>query len=100
MRASGVSAEIRLAEIPFSQSVLAALKAESDYLKTAITGGDDYEILFTVSQSKVPELQNALSELDFSVTQIGAVHSGTAVRVLDAENRPLELGKTSYDHSG
>ena len=51
-RASQVAAEIEVARVPLSDAAKAALAAEPAMLETALTGGDDYEIVCTVPAGK------------------------------------------------
>jgi thiamine-monophosphate kinase len=46
-RASGVSARVEIARIPLSAAGQAMVAGDPTLLETALTGGDDYEILFT-----------------------------------------------------
>lgn len=46
-QASGVSAEVMTSDIPLSVAALEAIALNPELLELALTGGDDYEILFT-----------------------------------------------------
>lgn len=98
--ASDVSAEIVSSEIPVSQAVQSLIQSESNSLQTALTGGDDYEILFTINPADCHELEKAVSALPFEVTRIGKINSGQGVKVFDTDGQLIEFEQTSYDHSG
>ncbi len=98
--ASGVAAEVKSSKIPLSTAVQKQITSESNYLQTALTGGDDYEILFTVKPENCDALERALSTLPFPVTQIGEIISGQGVKVFDTDGQVIEFDQTSYDHSG
>lgn len=98
--ASGVGAQVSLEQIPFSEAGKQACATESKLKKRAITGGDDYEILFTVPRSEIDALLAAASALPFSVSRIGETTKETEVIVVDGAGQPVELGSKSYDHSG
>ena len=51
-RVSGVAAEIEAARVPLSDAAQAAIAADPAMLETALTGGDDYEIVCTVPPAK------------------------------------------------
>lgn len=99
-KASSVSASVETSKVPFSNAVLKLLKSESNSLQTALTGGDDYEILFTVSSDKLAAFDKAITDLPFPVTRIGTISSGQGVKVFDRDGELIEFDKTSYDHSG
>ena len=52
-RASGVAAEIDVARVPLSDAARAAVAAEPATIETALTGGDDYEIVLTLPPGKL-----------------------------------------------
>ena len=51
-RVSDVAAEIEVARVPLSDAAQAAVAADPAMLETALTGGDDYEIVCTVPAAK------------------------------------------------
>ena len=77
--ASNVGAVIEAAKLPHTHGDLMA----------ALTGGDDYELLFTAPPGiPVPE----------GCTRIGTITEGSGVIVLDATNAPMQLAHTGYTH--
>lgn len=98
--ASGVSAELVLSKLPFSSAVKTALEHESNLLETAVTGGDDYEILFTVSPENVGQLMKLANEARIAVTCIGEITSGEGISVFDRHGEKVEFPSLGYDHSG
>ena len=56
LSASGVGAEIDLDAVPLSAAARAAIMADPALLELAWTGGDDYEILCTASETEYPAL--------------------------------------------
>lgn len=90
--ASGTGAEIHWPLIPLSDA--ARTLAFSD-AETVLTGGDDYELLFTVpaaQEDKVKALQDFVP-----VTRIGKITQGREVRVLHGRNE-LNLTRKGYRH--
>ncbi|MEM9330176.1 MAG: thiamine-phosphate kinase [Pseudomonadota bacterium] len=96
--ASQVSCEIKLAQIPFSKAASAVFSIDSKYVEMALTGGDDYEILFTVPSERVQAANAAFAKMAFPVTRIGSMNSGAGVRVIDKDGSMLKFRKFSYDH--
>ncbi len=89
-RVSGVSARIEAPLVPLSAAAQEALALAAELLETALTGGDDYEILFTADAAFTPPP---------GVARIGAIVAGTAAPVvLDAAKTQMIFGKTSFSH--
>ena len=80
-RASGVGAVIDLEAVPLSPEV-AALGAGAR-LK-ALTGGDDYELVFTARES--------------AAIPVGRIVAGEGVALLDAAGEPVPLARQGYTH--
>ncbi len=58
-RASGVAAEIDVARVPLSDAVRAAVAADPAVMETALSGGDDYEIVLTLAPDKLAAFRAA-----------------------------------------
>ena len=88
--ASGVGLLINAAEVPLSavgQGYLTNAKAD---LRALLTGGDDYQTLFTVPQSARPLITGA--------TRIGEVAAGEGVTVRDASGAAMSFDITGFRH--
>jgi len=94
--ASGCGAEIDAAALPVSEALLAAVGRDvaREY---ALTGGDDYELLFTVPLSRLGAMTHAITMGLGPVTRIGALVSGTGVRV-SARGGVMQFSGTGFDH--
>jgi thiamine-monophosphate kinase len=98
-RASSVAAEIALARVPLSDAARVAVAKEPALIETAITGGDDYEVLACVPAEKVEALRREASAAGVAVTEIGLVIAGEGeAHFLGADGKPLVLAQTSYSH--
>jgi thiamine-monophosphate kinase len=63
-----------------------------------LSGGDDYELVFTAAQGRRADLEALSRELALPLTRIGAIRSGDArLTVLDAEGKPMQV-PSSFDH--
>ncbi len=97
--ASGVGATILDEDIPLSKPVKKAINALPELHETALTGGDDYEILFTVPLEKLQDFTRKTASLSRSFTKIGVVVEGVNdVRLIDKRGKTLSFDKTSYRH--
>jgi thiamine-monophosphate kinase len=69
--ASGVGARIEAARIPFPSMLPTASKRRFDARHLALNGGDDYELLFTVSKQDVARIPRSFQGL--ALTEIGEI---------------------------
>ncbi|MGH6665561.1 MAG: thiamine-phosphate kinase, partial [Pseudolabrys sp.] len=97
-RASGVAADIDIGKVPLSDAAQAVIVAEPAMLETALTGGDDYEIVCTVPADKAESFRAAAKTAGVAVTDIGAIKSGEGVRFLAADGRALRFKRASFSH--
>jgi thiamine-monophosphate kinase len=63
-----------------------------------VTGGDDYELLFTSKSEDRAALVEAASKLNLEITNIGSVSEGEGVTCLDLEGQPVSIANTGYSH--
>ncbi|WP_410210807.1 thiamine-phosphate kinase [Aquirhabdus sp.] len=73
LRASGVSGQIHLEDLPLSPT-LAALNPEQR-AALALSGGDDYELCFTISPSKFAILQSVWDDSNLPLSVIGQINA-------------------------
>jgi thiamine-monophosphate kinase len=97
-RASQVAAEIEIARVPLSDAAKAALAADPAMLETALTGGDDYEIVCTVPAGKADAFRAATKSAGVPVTEIGEIKAGEGVRFVDSNGRALAFKRASFSH--
>jgi thiamine-monophosphate kinase len=98
--ASELAAVIEAAQVPLSTAVRAVLATHSGHISTVLTGGDDYEILFTAPPEAVNELTEWSRTFDVPITAIGRMRSPSIgkqrlITVLDESGDPL-----IFDHRG
>jgi len=96
MAGSGLGAKIQLPQLPL-KSTLAALPQSQRY-SLAVSGGDDYELLFTLPAI----LQNRLAEIssaaNISLTVIGEVQANPVVELLIDDGSLFTPDFTAYEH--
>lgn len=94
---SRVGARIVNDNIPLSALLQAiAPRLSNKAVEYALSGGEDYELLFTVPQARVAKLH----ALGLAITEIGSIVHGSAVSLLDAAGRKSMLPPKGYDHFG
>lgn len=95
---SGISgARIDAALLPFSPLFKDEAPRYGDPLALALSGGEDYELLFTLPPAKKELLPPLAERLALPLTVIGEIDAGAGVRVAtpEGEYRPTSAG---YDH--
>lgn len=98
-RASGVGALIYADKIPISEATrLVAAAAGKDPLELALTGGEDYELLFTAPPTGW-ETRTRLPRTGTPVTVVGEiVEAERGIQVVDESGREVPLTKTGFTH--
>ncbi len=100
---SGLSAEINATQVPYSEAALAAFALNSNLREQAITGGDDYELLFTVPETAAAGIDALGDELGLALSNIGTLSNSDGeapgfVRVLGDNGQVLPVNKSGYRH--
>lgn len=93
---SGVGAELELAKLPIS-SALNTL-GDKQALTYALSGGDDYELCFTVPPERVGDLEQAFTTAGSPYRCIGQVIEGHGVVCLDEAGQRIAVEATGYEH--
>jgi thiamine-monophosphate kinase len=91
---SNVGAIVEFAKVPLSSAGEAALVAEPTLWKNIVTGGDDYELVFTGAEN----LGETIKSSGVPITCIGRIVAGDGVRLLDAQEKPLHVEASGYRH--
>jgi thiamine-monophosphate kinase len=97
--ASLVSAAIDAMSIPISATGRKLLASGATNIEAIVSGGDDYEILCTISEDCYESFARGANRAGVAVTTIGTVIAGNnSPRFLDAQGRELTLPHLSYSH--
>lgn len=97
-RAGSVAFVIDAAAVPLSEPAKAAVASEPALLPRLLTGGDDYELLFTARPSHREAIAGLASAQDVALTRIGRVAVGQGVEIRGEDGRPLSLAHAGYQH--
>ena len=92
LKASGVGATLELTRLP-SSPVLDALPRSMAW-RHQLTGGDDYELLFTIPS----DARAQLDTLPMPVTVIGLIESESGLRLRTPDGSPFLLERMGHDH--
>ncbi len=96
LKASNVGAIIDVNELPLSESLQASL-SPNEATSYALTGGEDYELMFTVPESQRGALDIALIHAGVKFIKVGQICAGEKLRLV-ADGKPFELEKNSFEH--
>lgn len=95
--ASGVAAELEAVSLPLSPALLGAFDTATAQ-QFALSGGDDYELCFTVSPALAAAVQSDLARLGCGATRIGRIVDGDGVRVRAVDGQWMTMERTGWDH--
>jgi thiamine-monophosphate kinase len=98
---SKVSARITAASVPVSAPARTALASDPGLFATLLSGGDDYELLFTAPSGARDAVAVAVNEAGIAVARIGAITRAEAeagVEITDAEALGIDLKTAGFKH--
>lgn len=95
---SKVGAAIALPRVPLSPAAREAVAGNAALLAQLITGGDDYELLFTASPDEDEEITSLSASLGLPITEIGVIEAGEGVRVIDAAGNAVDIASAGWRH--
>ena len=96
--ASGCGAHVDVESLPIS-STLSATFGRNEAMSYVLSGGDDYELVFTVSNDKLLHLEAALADLTIRCTPIGRIVESGGVQCFRDGNR-IDTPSAGFDHFG
>jgi thiamine-monophosphate kinase len=94
--ASGCGALIDAAQLPRSDALIGVMGAERA-MTLALTGGDDYELCFTVPAARRAQLESRLTNVKCRVTCIGSIGTQSGLRVTH-HGADFPCDTQGYDH--
>lgn len=97
-KVSGVGLIINTSQLTLSREARDVLNIDDSYYKIMLTGGDDYELLFTAPLAAHDTLMELSEETQVTITAIGNVVEGEGVSVLDDEGEKLEFDRIGWKH--
>lgn len=95
---STVAAVIVADQVPLSAAANAILDRAPELLATLLTGGDDYELLFSAAPENVEAIASVARQLEIPVSVIGRIEAGEGVSVEAADGRKMPLTKVGWTH--
>lgn len=96
---SGMGMELDLAALPASAALISHFD-ETTRRTMQLSGGDDYELAFTVPPDRIGGLHAIADELGVPLTRIGKVVAASGICVRGMDGRWLEPGMSGWNHFG
>ena len=96
--ASGVGAALRADRLPLSAAARSLVARDAALLGAVLSGGDDYELVFTAPANREPDLAKAAASAGVPVTVIGQVIRGAGVSVVDETGAEVPLDAAGFRH--
>ena len=95
-QASNVGANIVLDAIPMSESMNKS-QLFDDAINLALNGGDDYELLFTVSEDNKVAMETALSHAGAVITCIGQINASQTITTT-LNSKVVPINSSGFQH--
>ncbi|MBI5235911.1 MAG: thiamine-phosphate kinase [Deltaproteobacteria bacterium] len=101
--ASAVSAVVELSRVPVSRTLEDYCGKEGlDGAQFSLSGGEDYELLFTSPPSAAKAIERLSKRLKLNMTPIGKIaqptKKGSRLRVLDKDGASLKITRIGFEH--
>jgi thiamine-monophosphate kinase len=97
--ASGVGVSLDATAVPVTDALRTdAAALGRDALDLALTGGDDYELLFAAAPEAAARITGVARATGVAIAEIGRATTGEGVRVLDAEGHEVALTVPGWRH--
>lgn len=98
LKTSRCGGQLFLADVPLSRAAREAIRLAPDLLDVAVTGGDDYQALFTVAPERWSALAKAAALAQVPLARIGYVTDRSDLQVRDAEGSAVTFARGSFSH--
>ncbi|MGJ8680867.1 thiamine-phosphate kinase [Paraglaciecola sp.] len=94
---SSCGATLNLENLPISPALANSVDQETA-IKYALSAGDDYELLFTVSEEQKGNLETTLASANIQVTCIGYLNGNVGNLELKLKEQPYQADIKGYQH--
>ena len=98
-KTSGLGGELWVDRVPLSSAADTVVKNDPAMLSNILSGGDDYELLFTVSNKNLNDFEESIKASGLKVEKIGILNStGTIQFQLQDGTSMRGISVEGYDH--
>jgi thiamine-monophosphate kinase len=97
---SNVGAEVRLSQLPLSEQYRKEIVSySSDPYQLALSGGEDYELLFTSPPAKAQAVAKLAQKLGTPITEIGEITDASqGVTIYGKDGKEYPIAQRGHDH--
>ena len=96
LKASGLGGHLKIDQIPLSDEIIKLYNEKMIY-DFALSGGDDYELLFTAPSDCLTKIQRIANQLNQKITIIGEVDNSKKIRCSN-NGKPIKYHSDGYLH--
>lgn len=96
---SGVGARLEVDRLPLSLALIISLDRDAAIV-TALAGGDDYELCFTVPPGRAAQLESVAMAWECRCARIGVITAEPGLHLVRADGSAFHLERLGYDHFG
>jgi thiamine-monophosphate kinase len=97
LAASGVGAEIDLADVPLSPAVATEVASRADWT-LPLSSGDDYELCFCAPPEHASVIRSLAAGLGCSLSIVGRIRPEPGLTLRSPEGASLTMKRAGYDH--
>ena len=95
---SGVAAQVKLADVPLSVETKTLVDQDVISMETALTGGDDYEIVMAVPPENIDQFTQKAKDKGVALSVVGVFGEGEGVTVLDENDKSVDFKRKGWTH--
>ena len=96
LQRSGVGARLDVDALP--RSALLGRQATELQLECLLSGGDDYELLFSAPAARHADVLAAARQAGVAVTRCGVITQASSLSLVDGQGRAMALQARGFDH--
>lgn len=97
-RASGIGAVINVESLPLSGAARRCIEKEKLSAEIVLSGGDDYELLFTAPPQLSGAILAAAEKSECAVSRIGNTNAGDSFRFIGKSGEDIDLQTSGWTH--
>ena len=95
---SKLGANIQITDIPISRAASIIVTEKPHYLDLILSGGDDFELLFTADKSFRAVAKSLIKTLGVNLTKIGVMVSRRSIEIFDENGNKYFIQNNGYTH--